>query len=781
MEKPLVSVIILYNSVQRLDECLEDLAQQTIINQLDVIPLLISDREQPDGEKRFINRAEAINFGISDATGDYILQLDQEDRLRHDAFEVFTAQFAKYPETSVLFANVLTSAMRMKNFNPTAVRDGFRWGVASLEKLEQFNCVGPHPCWRKALHAEFGLLNVDHPNLAFWEFWLKIFAPQKFSYLDDVLSFTLHPPVIRIDGIAEKLAEIDIRNAHYIQKMPTPEGNPRISVIISTRNRLSLLKIAVQSLINQTWRNWEAIIINDGGEPIEKIKEDFSGDERIRIVNNPVSIERSTSRNIGIEQAKGQFICFLDDDDVLYRHHFELGVKMMSQFDEQCEILYFGANGATAKLVNDRVEINQLHVVYNDPFDRERFLTVNYIPLQALIYRSGIFASGERFDEEMNCMEDLDLLVRLSHRHTFTHIPLITSEIRYLKQLEADDLASHISSLRKLYVRYAEYTNGSWDIQWKQEQKLRGLKLDIARMESSQPAVSILLPPVNEAQKLRQLVDEIINQTRYGDFELILTATNEGHNLQQFASTLPVKSQFVQLSSEASLQECYSAAAAKANGEYVAILAPGCAPATGHWLGELVETIQNEGANFASAVVIDRKDGFLINEFCYALAGAESSASLTRLYANHSLFSPWLRNTREVEIPSLGTVLLSKEDFLNANGFGKSSSFALALADLACRMRMKNLMRLKVNPFSVLYSNSEASPEAVFTESDHDRLTSVWGTGYCKTEVDYYTDDKLWNLDPSAGNCVPNYQEYETCIVEQAKNSKNVEKYLRQC
>lgn len=90
---------------------------------------------------------------------------------------------------------------------------------------------------------------------------------------------------------------------------------PLISVIIPTYNRIEMLKRAVQSVLKQTYKNYEIIIIDDNSNCDYKsaIKEFHS--DKIRYFRNSKNIGGSLSRNVGIKNAKGKYIAFLDDDD----------------------------------------------------------------------------------------------------------------------------------------------------------------------------------------------------------------------------------------------------------------------------------------------------------------------------------------------------------------------------------------------------------------------------------------------------------------------------------
>lgn len=95
-------------------------------------------------------------------------------------------------------------------------------------------------------------------------------------------------------------------------------STPFVTVIIPTYNQAELLRLALQSVINQTFQHWEAIVIDNHSQDNTKEIVKSMNDSRIRYLlfaNNGII---AASRNLGIDQAKGNFIAFLDSDDLWY-------------------------------------------------------------------------------------------------------------------------------------------------------------------------------------------------------------------------------------------------------------------------------------------------------------------------------------------------------------------------------------------------------------------------------------------------------------------------------
>lgn len=100
------------------------------------------------------------------------------------------------------------------------------------------------------------------------------------------------------------------------------ESNLLFSVIIPTYNRAHLISKAIQSVIDQQYNNWELLIIDDGSNDNTKIVVSTFNDSRITYFHQ-TNKGRSAARNLGIELAKGDYICFLDSDDYYFINHLQ--------------------------------------------------------------------------------------------------------------------------------------------------------------------------------------------------------------------------------------------------------------------------------------------------------------------------------------------------------------------------------------------------------------------------------------------------------------------------
>ncbi|HXG37562.1 MAG TPA: glycosyltransferase [Bacteroidota bacterium] len=110
------------------------------------------------------------------------------------------------------------------------------------------------------------------------------------------------------------------------------ENNPLVSIILCTYNRAHLVKRAIASVLVQTYRNWELIIIDDGSTDSTEsvIFPLVKSDTRIVYLRHP-NKGLAASRNVGMKLAHGEFITFLDSDDEYREDHLATRVTIMSK------------------------------------------------------------------------------------------------------------------------------------------------------------------------------------------------------------------------------------------------------------------------------------------------------------------------------------------------------------------------------------------------------------------------------------------------------------------
>ncbi len=184
--------------------------------------------------------------------------------------------------------------------------------------------------------------------------------------------------------------------------------NPFFSIIIPLYNREKTISRAIESILNQTFQDFEIIVVDDcsidySAEIVHKLK---ILDARIKYIKNEINQERCISRNKGIQIASGKYICFLDSDDYHLPIHLETFYNKILEEKEPKAFLFTSAwNETEDGIRSERVcpEIGAMNLYHY-------FLNYTVNPQRWCVEQS--VANSILFDPEIVICEDLDFSLR---------------------------------------------------------------------------------------------------------------------------------------------------------------------------------------------------------------------------------------------------------------------------------------------------------------------------------------------------------------------------------
>lgn len=183
------------------------------------------------------------------------------------------------------------------------------------------------------------------------------------------------------------------------------QKQPLVSAIIPTKNRSELLKRAVDSVLEQTWINYEIVVVDDASDDDTPIllKKFAAAHKNIKVIRNETSKGAAASRNIAIEHAGGKYIAGLDDDDYWRPKRLEL---LMEKFDDEY----------SAVTSNDRMDFGHKEIVWKKKplITLQDLLYYNQVGNQVLTKKEYITEVGG-YDESLPAAQDYDLWIRLVH------------------------------------------------------------------------------------------------------------------------------------------------------------------------------------------------------------------------------------------------------------------------------------------------------------------------------------------------------------------------------
>ena len=210
----------------------------------------------------------------------------------------------------------------------------------------------------------------------------------------------------------EMIARIDAATA-WAQYAPL-RATPLISVVLPTRNRRELVSTAIASVADQRYDNWQLVVVDDGST--DGTADLLSGldDERIEVVHTD-GVGASAARNVGLAAASGEWIAFLDDDNVMHPVWLRAIAEHVGRHPAAS-----GLFGATLRA--DRPDDHRPYVQFTETIDVRRLEVDNSIDLGAVAVRRG--HPELHFDESLERFIDWDLVVRLARRDALAGLPV---------------------------------------------------------------------------------------------------------------------------------------------------------------------------------------------------------------------------------------------------------------------------------------------------------------------------------------------------------------------
>lgn len=180
---------------------------------------------------------------------------------------------------------------------------------------------------------------------------------------------------------------------------------PLVTVYIPTYNRVALLDRALRSVISQTYKNFEVIVVNDGSsDNTEQFMQNFiETHSTVKYLKHDKPKGANVARNYAIKEAKGYFITGLDDDDEMLPNRIEWLVK---EYDDKYAYVFSKWN-----VIDVNNKIRTQNYTFNS-ISLNNMLTKNFTGNQVLTTREMFFKAG-LFDEMLTASQDYDMWIRM--------------------------------------------------------------------------------------------------------------------------------------------------------------------------------------------------------------------------------------------------------------------------------------------------------------------------------------------------------------------------------
>lgn len=313
---------------------------------------------------------------------------------------------------------------------------------------------------------------------------------------------------------------------------PARSGDPLISILVPVCNVPSdRLMETVESVMDQTYPNWELCLVDDAsstigrGAYLDRLLEELPGiDERIKVRRNTENRHISRTTNDAAAMAKGEYVAFLDHDDLLAPDALASVVKALRD-DPKLDILYSDEDKIDG-------ENNRFYPYFKPDYSPETLLSNNYMT-HFLTMRKSLFDELGALRSEYDGAQDHDLVLRAVEKtDKIHHIPKV------LYHWRAEEGSTAFGADEKTYAREAGLKAVSEAL------KRRGIPATAKpstipgsytiHMDTGLPGkVSVIIPTKDNPEVLTRCVDSIFDRTPETGFE-VLIVNNNSQNPETF-------------------------------------------------------------------------------------------------------------------------------------------------------------------------------------------------------------------------------------------------------
>ena len=484
------------------------------------------------------------------------------------------------------------------------------------------------------------------------------------------------------------------------------DTRPLFSIVVPVYNtRPEWLDALIESVRSQFYPYWQLVLVDDGStrEETREALAAADGDDRIRVIRRESGGGISMATNAGIGAADGDYVAFVDHDDLIEPDAFLQVARAIQQTG--ADIVY------TDEDKIDEVGEERFDPHFKPAWSPDLLLSQNYISHLTVIRRELVERVGG-LNSEFDGSQDHDLLLRCSERaNEVVHVPMVLYQWRAAEGSTAREFGE------KSYPWEAgraavEQALSRREIVGATEKGDRPGTYRIKRAVSGSPMVSMLIPFRDQPKLLEQCIRSILGKTEYGHYEIIGL---DNQSVQP--ATLDVMRRLSELDSRVRFETYdepfnFSAinnfGAALAEGEHLLLLNNDTEVIAPEWLGAMLAHSQREEVGAVGAKLLYPDDRIQHAGAILGIGGvAGHSHKFIANSANGYFSRPHL--TQNVSAVTGACLMIKKQIYEEAGGLEERYlSVAFNDIDFCIRLREKGLLNI-YEPAAVLYHHESIS------------------------------------------------------------------------
>lgn len=507
-------------------------------------------------------------------------------------------------------------------------------------------------------------------------------------------------------------------------------GQPMVSVIVATYDRPDRLRVALTSVLEQSYRDFEIIVVNDGHVEVDSVIAPLNSSGRIIGIKHDRNRGLAAARNTGIRMARGKYLAYLDDDDRYFPNHLASLVATLEQ--GACKAVY-----SDAWRVHEQVEQGQYYetgrdLPYSYDFNPANLLVANYFPVLCVMHERSCLDEVGGFDESLFAHEDWDLWIRIATKYPFMHVKKITAEFTWRtdgSSMTSRTQQTYYRTREIIYRKYRPYAERIPGVLAAQEQQLAEYRTKVVPAPFD---CSIIIPVWNKVELTQQCLVALASVTADVTFEVIVVNNGSTDGTRELLSSLTGDVQIIHNQENVGFAKACNQGARSARGRHLVFLNNDTIPKEG-WLRALM----NEADAGPDVGIVGSK--LLYADGTIQHAGVVRDSRHVLPYHAYKSFAgdhPAVNQRREFQIVTAACLLIKRSVFQEVGGFDEGYLNGFEDADLCLKVRERGYTVVYQPRSVVVHLENQTPGRKAHEAANADRFLERWGAQWWAADED---------------------------------------------
>ena len=480
---------------------------------------------------------------------------------------------------------------------------------------------------------------------------------------------------------------------------------PKISIVTPVWNiDETWLRLAIESVSNQVYDNWE-LCIADGGstkQHVKKVLKEYAKkDKRIKVKFLLENKGIAGNSNGALSLATGEFVTFLDHDDELVPVTLYEIVNLLNE-NPDLDFIY-----SDEDKIDERGK--RINPFFKPDWSPDMFLSCNY-PIHITVIRKSLIDMVSGFREGYDGSQDYDLFLRVTERiekNRIAHIPKILYHWRTIatsaaSSLEAKPYAYTAAkkALKDAAVRRTieteDVVDGIWIGSYRFKYKIKG-----------SPKVSIIIPTKDNVDTLKICIDSILEKTDYENYELVIV-DNQSKEEETFEYFDKIKNnpriKILEYNKPFNFSAINNFAVSKVDAGYLLFLNNDTEVISEEWLSAMLEHAQRREVGAVGAKLLYPNNTIQHAGIIIGIIGKPPVAGHSHRYfpASHFGYCGRIQHVQNLSAVTAACMMVRKEVFEDVGGFDENLTVAFNDVDFCLKIREKDYL-IVYTPYAELY------------------------------------------------------------------------------